>query len=283
MKQLSSLLKIPVSVLFLFLHLTASGSDPYRISAGAGEAGMGYVCVMKNSFWSSFHNQASLADNTSLSIGFNYENRFAIKELGIRSAGLAIPAGRVSLGAVYSNFGYADFHRELIGVACGMPLSDNIAAGVQVEYFLEKTIGEYHNNQILTCEAGIIMTVSENVKTGIHLFNPVPNSLRRSDMPSELKADMGINLSNDLLAAVEAKMRTGHKLVIRTGFEYEALKKFLIRGGFSTENNSFSFGIGYGAGPARIDLGFATHERLGITSSISMIFDMKSIKRKGRK
>jgi len=280
---LCSLQKIIVPFFLVFLSAEGFAGDPFSLKTGAREAGMAGVCVMNNDLWSSFNNQAGLAFNKSLTFGFNYENRFVMKELGIRSAGLVIPAGSVSLGAVYSNFGYTDFRRELIGMACGMPLSDNIAAGVQIEYFSEKTIGEYHNNQVLTCETGIIMTVSENVRAGIHLFNPVPNSLRRSDLPSELRADLGMNLSKELFAAAEAVMRTGQKLVIRTGFEYEALKKFMIRGGFSTGNNSFCFGIGYGAGPAKVDLGFATHEKLGITSSISMIFDIKSIIRKERK
>ena len=124
MKQLSSLLKISVSVFSVFLSLTASGGDPYRPSAGAGEAGMEYVCIMKNGFWTSFHNQASLAYNNSFSFGFNYENRFSIKELGTRSAGITIPAGKASLGAVYSYFGYTDFKREMTGLACGIKLSD---------------------------------------------------------------------------------------------------------------------------------------------------------------
>jgi hypothetical protein len=279
---LFSLQKIIVSLFLVFLSALGYCGDPFSLKTGAREAGMAGVCLMNNDLWSSFNNQAGLAFNKSFTFGFNYENRFAIKELGVRSAGLVIPAGKVSLGVVYSNFGYSDFRRELIGLSSGMPLSDNIAAGVQIEYFSEKTIGEYHNNQILTCEAGIIMTVSENAKAGIHLFNPVPNSLRKSDMPSELRTDLGMNLSKELFAAVEARMSTGQKLIIKTGFEYEAAKKFMIRGGFSTENNSFCFGTGYDAGPARIDLGFATHEKLGITSSISMIFDIKSINRKGR-
>jgi hypothetical protein len=92
LKQLSSLLKIPVSFLLLFSSLTASAGDPYRLTAGAAETGTGYVCVMKNGFWSSFHNQATLASNSTLSCGFNYENRFSIIELGTRTAVLIIPA-----------------------------------------------------------------------------------------------------------------------------------------------------------------------------------------------
>jgi len=272
LKQLSSLHKISVSVFFIFLSLTASGGDLYRLSAGAGEAGMGYVCVMKNGFWSSFHNQASLAYNNSFSFGFNYENRFSIKELGTRSAGITIPAGKASLGAVYSHFGYTDYKREMTGLACGMKLSEKLSAGVQVDYFSERTSGEYNNNQSVTCEAGLLITPSENIRIGIHLFNPVPNSIRKTYMPATLRVGAGTELNKLLFAGVEAEMSSGSKLIIRTGFEYEAAKKLWLRGGFSTNNSSFSFGLGYLAKIAQIDLGFVTHEKLGVTTSVSIVF-----------
>jgi len=272
LKQLSSLLKIPVSVLFLFLQLTASGGDPYRLSAGAGEAGMGYVCVMKNSFWSSFHNQASLAYNTTMSAGFNYENRFSLKELGTRSAAIIIPAWKTSIGAVYSYFGYPDYKREMTGLACGLKLSEKLNAGVQIDYFSEKAMGEYDNNKSVTFETGLIITPSENIRIGVHLFNPVPNSLRKTYLPARLRVGAGTDLSTTLFAGVEAEMSTDSKLIIRTGMEYEAAKKLWLRGGFSTDNNSFSFGLGYLTKIVKIDLGFATHEMLGITSSASLIF-----------
>lgn len=272
MKQLSSLLKISVSVLLIIFSLTASGGDPYRPSAGAGEAGTGYVCIIKSSFWSSFHNQATLAFNNSLSFGFNYEDRFNIRELGTRSAGVIIPAGKVSLGAVYSHFGYTDFKRDMTGLACGMKLSDKISAGVQVDYFSERTSGEYTNNKSITGEAGLLIVLSENTRLGIHIFNPIPNSLRKTFLPMSLRIGAGTYLNKSLFAGVEAEMSTGSKLIIRTGFEYEAAKKLWLRGGFNTDNNSFSFGFGWLVKIVQMDVGFVTHEKLGVTPSVSLIF-----------
>jgi len=272
LKQLSSLLKIPVSLLFLFSSLTASAGDPYRPSAGAGEAGTGYVCVMKNGFWSSFHNQATLGLNKSLAFGFNYENRFSISELATRSAGVIIPAGKASLAAVYSHFGYTDFRRDMTGLACGMKLSDKISAGVQIDYFSQRTSGEYNNNQSVTFEAGLLVIPSENTRIGIHIFNPVPNSLRKTFLPASLRIGARTYLNTTLFTGVEAEMSTRSKLIIRTGFEYEAAKKLWLRGGYSSDNNSFSFGLGYLVKIVQADIGFMTHESLGITSSVSLIF-----------
>jgi hypothetical protein len=272
LKQLSSLLKISVSVYLVFLSLTVSGGDPYRIPAGAGEAGMEYVCIMKTGFWSSFHNQASLAFNNSLSFGLNYENRFAIKELGTRTVGLTIPAGKTSIGVIYSSFGYTDYRREMTGLACGLKLSNKISAGVQVDYFSEKTSGEYDNNQSVTFESGFLFRPDEKIRIGIHLFNPLPNSLRKTFLPTSIRVGAGTDLNKMLFAGIEAEMSSGNKLIIKTGFEYEAAQKLWLRGGFSTENNSFGFGLGYLSKIAKLDLGFTTHERLGVTSSVSLIF-----------
>jgi len=272
LKQLSSLLKISVSCLFIFFSLTASGGDPYRFSAGAGEAGTGYVCVMKKGFWSSFHNPATLAANNSFSAGFNYQNRFSISELGTRSAGLVIPAGKASLGAVYSQFGYTDFKRDMLGLACGLMLSDKLSAGLQVDYFSEHTSVEFVNIQSVTCEAGLIFLPSENTVIGIKVFNPVPNSLRKTFLPTSIRTGAGIYLNKLLFAGIETEMSTGSQLIARAGFEYEAIKKLFLRGGFSTDNNSFSFGLGFVVKIVQMDISFVTHEKLGLTSSVSLIF-----------
>ena len=261
MKQLSSLLKISVSFLLFFFSLTTFAGDPYRPTAGAGEAGTEYICIMKNSFWSSFHNQAALAYNNSFSFGFNYDNRFNISELGTR--------------AIYSHFGYSDFKRDMMCLACGMKLSGKISAGLQVDYFAEKTSGEYNNNQSVTCEAGLIITPSENTRIGIHVFNPIPNSLRKISLPMSLRVGAGTYLNKSLFIGVEAEMYSGSKLIIKTGFEYEAAKKLWLRGGYSTDNNSFSFGLGWLIKMVQMDIGFISHEKLGITSSVSLIFKIR--------
>jgi hypothetical protein len=230
---------------------------------------------MKSGFWSSFSNQSLLAYNSSFSAGVNYENRFGIAELGTCSAGVIFPAWKSSVGIICSNFGYPEFKRNMAGIGCGMTLSKNISAGVQVDYFSEILPGEYNNIRVLTFEGGASLSLSEKVTAAIYLFNPVPNSIRKSILPSTLTAGAGIDLSKNLFAGAEAEMSTGENIIIRTGFEYEAAKKFWIRGGFSTENSSFSFGLGYLLKSMKIDLSFSTHDRLGVTSSVSIIFKIR--------
>jgi hypothetical protein len=269
---LGSLHKLSVSILLIFISVTSSGIDRYDVNAGAGEAGAGYVCIMKEGFWASFRNQALLAKNNSISFGINYNNRYNISQLGTRTAGLIIPSGRTSIGLIYSHFGYSDFRRNMTGLACGMKLSEKLSAGAQVDYFAEMAPGEYEDIHIVTGECGVVYSASESTTIGIHLFNPVPNSVRENSMPVTLRAGAGTMLNNLLFAGAEAEMSSGGSMILRMGFEYEAAKKFWMRSGFCTEYNSFSFGIGYLAKFVKIDLAFATHDKLGITSSASLIF-----------
>jgi hypothetical protein len=272
---LFSLHKISVSVLAIFLFSSAFAGDPWFFSAGAGETGMSHSCVMKPGFWSAFHNQATLPFNNSLSFGVNYENRFNISELGTRTAGLIVPAGKACLAGLYSHFGYSDFRRQMAGLACGLKFSQKISGGIQIDYLTEKATGEYSKRQSLTFEAGIFIIPSEKIRIGLHLFNPVPGSLRKSFLPSSIRAGAGIYLSKVLFAGAEVQMISERDPVVRMGLDYETLKHLWFRGGFSSENTSFSFGFGYQLKFVQIDLGFATHEKLGITSSASLIFKIK--------
>ena len=270
-----SLHKISVSVYIALFSLVLHAGDPSFIPVGAAQAGMAYVTVMKTDLWSSFHNQASLAFQQGISCGISYENRFGIKEMGTCTASMAAKTGKAALGVVYSHFGYPDFSRQMTGIACGLPLSEKIAAGVQIDWFSEKMYGEYNNKQALTFEAGLMITPSEKLRFGIHLFNPLPDKIRKNEMTSGIRAGAGIKLTGTLLAGAELEMTTGGRVDLRTGFDYEAAKNFWLRGGFRTMNSSFSFGLGYRAKPAIIDIAFATHEKLGITSTISITFIIK--------
>lgn len=273
-----SLRKIPVSIFLIFLFPTAPATSPYSFKAGAAESGTGYSCITKPDFWSSFHNQALLPLSQRSSAGISYQNSFGISELATRTAGFIISVNRAALGGFYSNFGYSDFTRHSAGLGCGLVLSDKITAGIQAEYFSEKTPGEYKERKFLTFEAGILLIPQDKVKIGVHVFNMLPNQLRARGVPMTLRTGAGIQLNNALFASLETEMSTGKSLTLKTGFEYEIKNSLLLRGGFSTDNNSFSLGTGYTIKELRIDIGFASHQNLGISSSISVIYRLKDIR-----
>lgn len=269
-----SLHKISVLFLFVILSLPATAGNPYRFTGGAAEAGAGYACAGKQDFWSSFHNEAILGINRSFSAGVCYENRFSLAGLSSRSGAVIIPAGRASLGGLFSDSGFEALRRHSFSMACGLPLNKNISTGIGIDYFIENCPSGYTDRMFITFGAGLLITVPGNIRIGIHVFNPLPGSLRKVNLPMTLKAGVAFVPDPRLYAGLEAEMSTGSNPVIRTGFEYGASDRIWIRGGFMTENSSFSFGIGYRLKAMKLDIGFLTHEKLGITSSVSMIFSL---------
>ena len=267
-----SLQKISVPVCFAILSVNAFAGDPHFMPAGAGQAGMAYVCIMKNDFWSAFHNQALLARAGGVVFGTNYENRFGIPELGTCTSAISVPAERTAIGVIYSHFGYRDYNRQMAGLACGLPITENLSAGIQIDYFAERTYGEYSGHQAVTFEAGLLLAINNNIKIGVHLFNPLPGSLRKRDMVSSLRTGAGIVLGKGIFAGAELEVTTGGSVDLRSGFEYELSRSFWLRGGFRTQHSSFCFGLGYKLKPAIIDISFSTHDKLGITSSVSLTF-----------
>ncbi|MGQ9620894.1 MAG: hypothetical protein ACUVTX_07920 [Bacteroidales bacterium] len=254
------------------LSQIVAGTGFVRPAAGAGEAGMAYVCVMKPGLWSSFHNQAVLSHYRSAALGFSYENRFSLKEFSTRSVCFTIPSANGAVGAFYSFFGYSDYKRQTAGIASSVILAPGLSAGVQADILSEHSAGDYEDFMQVTCEAGLMFNLSENVTAGIHIFNPVPSSMRNVPLPSSLRAGAGIKPAKNLFAGIETEMITGQNLNIKTGFEYEVSHKLQIRGGYSTRGPSFTFGVGYTVRQSHIDAGFMTHPKLGIISSVSISF-----------
>jgi hypothetical protein len=273
---LGSLLKLSVSLLLVFSFHTASAGDPTVVAAGAAEAGMGYACIMKEGFWPAFHNQALLPYQNAFGAAVSYENRFGLRELGTEYAAIIIPAGKASLGGIVSHSGYADFSRSSAGLACGITTGEKLSAGIQIDYFRERYAGEYGSSQALTFEAGLAISASEKVTVGIHIFNPLPPSLRKKYMPSSIRAGAGIWLSGDLFTSAELRIASGHSLSLAAGFEFEAAGNVKIRGGYTSEDNRFSLGTGFLFRSMRADIAFITHQRLGISSNISLTFIMNN-------
>jgi hypothetical protein len=235
---------------------------------------MASLCDYRGSFWSAIRNPALLAGMKDFSVSFSYENRFAVKGLGIKSAGVVLPAGRASLGAVIMQSGLPDYNLIYSGAGCGIKLGEKIAAGIRIDYFARRTYADYDNNDLITGELALLLAPSERVRATVTICNPLPRGMRASSLHPALKIGTGIILSQDLYAGAEAEFISGQGALLRAGFEYFIVNQLTVRGGYCTKDSSFTMGAGYGSGRFRFDLGFASHSRLGITSVASITFSI---------
>ena len=267
--------RVYISIVYILLScLTLSAETPYLFGHSAIGNGMGKTGLTYPGISQAFNNQALLSDIKKLSVAANYEGRFNLKELATKTLSIAIPAGNVTLGAIYSRFGYSDFSRSLVGLAAGMNLSKYFSAGVEIDYIREHSFDEYNDNHSITFEIGMLAHLTTNTDIGLHLFNPLPNALREKDIPMVMEVGIGHHISTSLFITAEMSMASEEKPLYKYGFDYEIVKNLCLRGGYVTENNSFCFGVGYKMKTFSFDLAFVTHEYLGLSSSASIIITL---------
>ncbi|MCD4769904.1 MAG: hypothetical protein K8R35_07045 [Bacteroidales bacterium] len=263
--------KVIITLTFLVVSVAVSSQNVYRLSAGARQVGLSYATVTTSGFWSSFHNQASLGEIDRFSIGINQDNRFGISELSNKTFAFILPKGNGALGAVYSYYGYSEYNRHTAGLSYGMKLGQKLSVGIQADLFSTRGAGDYQNTNELTFETGLLFKPAENLRIGLHVFNPLPNTLRDHDLPTVVKLGTGYYFSSQFMACVELEAGNSVQTVLRVGSEYEILNNFFVRGGFMSNPIGYSFGFGYSGSFLRGDLGFITHENLGLSPSLSIV------------
>lgn len=268
----SRLQKIQLTICLLLTVPALYAQNPYRLSAGARQAGMAYSTTASTGFWNSFHNQASLAHMQNLALGINQDNRFGLAELSNKTFAFILPSGKGALGAVYSYYGYSEYNRHTAGLAYGMKFGKMLSAGVQADLFSTRSAGDYRNTNELTFEAGILFMPGSGLAIGLHTFNPLPNRLRDHEMPTVISLGAAYKFSGVFLTALDLEASSSGHNNLRFGMEYKAYGDFYVRGGLMTKPAGFSFGLGYSGRVFQGNLGFITHTNLGLTPSLSIVF-----------
>lgn len=255
----------------ILCSVAVHSQNPFRQNAGAREVGLAYATSSTTGFWTSFHNQASLAHMHKLSIGINQDNRFGLSELSNKTFGFILPSGRGSLGAVYSYYGYTDFSRHSAGLAYGMKLGSMLSVGVQADFFSTRGAFDYENTNELTFEIGAQFRPFRNLSIGLHAFNPLPDIERKLDIPTVITLGAGYLFSDSFYTAIDLEAANSGHNNVRVGMEYKAYGDFFIRGGLMTNPAGLSFGLGYSGRVFQGNVGFITHENLGLTPSLSIV------------
>lgn len=264
-----------ITTIMALMSVAVHSQNPYRLSAGAREVGLAYATSATTGFWSSFHNQASLAYMSKLSIGANQDNRFGLAELSNKTFGFILPSAHGSLGAIYSYYGYTDYSRHSAGLAYGMKIGKIISVGVQADLFSTRRALDYENTNELTCEIGILVKPLKGLSVGLHTFNPIPDRIRELDMPTLITLGAGYIFSDTFLTVIDLESSdTGHTN-LRIGMELEAYENFFLRGGLMSNPSGISFGFGYSGSVLQGNLGFITHENLGLTPSLSIVIFLR--------
>lgn len=245
--------------------------------AGARQSAMSSSGVTSSDFWSVYNNQAGLGFVRTLSAGAYMENRFLVKELSFKAAGVAIPVSTGTFGIGISHFGFTGYNEIKAGLGFGKTFGENFAAGLQLDY-LQTQIGDvYGKKSAFTFEAGILTKLTPKLNLGVHVFNPVKTRLAEYNnemIPMVFNMGAMYFFSDQLAVTAEIEKHTDYKTAFKTGFEYQPAKMFFIRGGISSASNMYSLGAGVLWKCFRIDFSSSYHQTLGFSPQFSLIYEV---------
>ncbi|MBN2349231.1 MAG: hypothetical protein JXJ22_10355 [Bacteroidales bacterium] len=265
-------------LLILFLCLVPklfAVSDNYP--SGARESGMANVGVMVFDVWSNYHNQAGLARLNALTLGFHYENRYAVEEYGLQSFAIAIPSFGGTIGFNYSFFGYSGYNENKIGLAFGKSFGKRFAGGIQIDGFYVHVGDSYRNSWAIAAEAGILAEPVDNLFIGAHIYNPTGSGFAQYEdvkIPVILQVGMGYQFSENLFLGVETEKKMDTQIVFKTAAEYQIVNSIFLRAGVTSfKISSYSFGVGAVYKRLKADIAFSQHNIMGFTPHMSMIYE----------
>ncbi|MBI2268880.1 MAG: hypothetical protein HYU69_00825 [Bacteroidetes bacterium] len=269
-------MRIHFSIFFtLFTPLFLQAAQ-FAYPVGARSGALGNTSVIYSDVWSAFNNQAGLAFVKDISAGVNYENRFLISELSLRSVAAVLPfKGTTTFGISASSLGYHLYSENKYGLAIAKSFGEKISAGVQIDYLKAQIAEGYSSKGIMTIEMGMLFKPIKDLIIGAHVFNPVRSRLNDYNderVATIMKIGASYLFSEKVLLAVEVNKRTDEQPQFRTGLEYFILKNLYLRAGIGTNPSSISFGAGLSLKQVKIDLSSSYHQVLGYTPQIAIVY-----------
>ena len=268
-------------LLFITLFVLIATASAYDVvnPLGGRAAAMGGTSVASRGLWAMQNNPAGMAYLDKFSIGLYYENRWFLAETAYKCGALAVPTKFGCLGVSFNQFGSSKYNENKIGLAYAKDFGPYLQIGLQLDYLLISIGNDYGKQSAVTFELGIQSQVTEKLRLGTYIFNPVSfrlnQTLNQEKLPIVFRFGLAYQFTKEFVGQCEIEKNTDHEGVsLRGGLEYEVLRNFYLRAGVQTNPGLLTFGLGYDFRFVRIDVAGQLHEALGASIQVGMIFSI---------
>jgi hypothetical protein len=264
---------------FLFLFLMAMLRPHFSFAQknylpGARSLGLAHASVSFSDTWSVFHNQAGITGLQYISAGFYFESRFGLDELSLAAVSTVLPTSSGTFGLSFLQFGQEVYKENKLGLAYALQLAERWSAGIQLDYLCLTLPDSRRSRGVATFEGGILFGPSEKLQFGVHAFHPVPGGITTPsgiiNLPAVLRTGGHYHFDNTVMTAFELMKNSHHPLRFKSGIEWVAADKLIMRMGVSGKPFAYTAGIGFRSGSILTDIAFSSHSNLGITPSVSI-------------
>ncbi|WP_430811698.1 MULTISPECIES: hypothetical protein [unclassified Carboxylicivirga] len=247
---------------------------------GPVNTALGHTRVFDESVWAGLNNVSNLAHHSHLSLGAGYQLRFNMTELSTRAAVLTWPTQYGVFSGLVLQSGYSKSNITRAGVSYSRLFGDFLAAGLQFNYLTHQVQGARSGNAVYT-SAGLLFSITPNLDGGIFVHNPEQGKLNYGDeryaLPTFFNAACRFQPSSRIMLVLEVEKDLDNDVAYKLGLQLGFLDRLFVRGGINAQPVEMTFGGGYELGGLSIDVGFAHHQQLGLTSGagISYRFNKK--------
>ncbi len=218
--------------------------------------------------WIAFHNPASLATESGISLQVACENKYLTKELFNEIFGIGIHTKYLNVGATLSHFGFADYHELMAGVAFARQFADRLNIGIQANYYTVYFPQMKKYKGTVVAQVGIQCRVVKNFYLAFHAFNPTFSKIKSSEIPQKLPAIFSIgslhviNEKVNWTAQIDKNVYGAWRWAL--GVEYAPVKQFTVRVGGYGQDFVPTLGVGLRFGEFRFNLHCEYHLKLGL-------------------
>lgn len=278
------IMKKQLLLVSLLLHISIFSLKAWDLlkPVGAATSALGGNSVTLRNFWSCLNNPAGIVQHKYFSIGFHYENRFMLKELSYKNAGIILPLNNDAFSLSISQFGYNLYNENIFGLAYAKLFGNRLSVGLKLDYILIKYNNiHYDNINLITFELGIQTYITEKIILGAYIFNPANIKIRSPNIdkiPIIMRLGLSYNITPDFLLVSEVEENFDNNLAYRFGIEYEIIEKFHIRSGFQLNPALFTIGMGLDFKRFSIDFSSEMGQYLGTSLQCSFSFNIKDKK-----
>lgn len=224
-------------------------------------------------------NQAALAGINNISVGVYGERRYMIDDLNCYELAFALPTASGNFGASANYFGSGSYNESKLGLAYGRS-AGNIDVGVQFNYYSVSALG-YGASSAVNFEGGAILHVTEQFRTGFHIYNPLRVDLGKNSeekLPVIYSLGMGYDPSEKFFIGAVIEKIEDQPVSINAGVQYSFAEKLFARMGVVSGNSSFYIGVGYVLSRFRIDITASVHQSMGTTPGLLLIYNVPEAK-----
>ncbi len=259
---------------FVGLHCTAQNTTEI---AGARHGALSNTGMADSGVWQNLLNPAGiLVEDSGFQAGAAYTNRFTLNELSSRDLVGSVRVGKGRLGFVVHSFGYEAFRQNQISAGYAMKLSDNLRAGIQLNYFNVAIAEGFGNYSALTGNIGFQYDFNERITVGLTVKNPNRSSLStevvQQYVQSIISGGVRFAVAENMKVLADISKDIEADPNFSTGLEYTPLEQWHIRGGISTQDRGLSFGFGYESKKWSLDLASLYHQVLGFSPMVSFTY-----------